>query len=32
LLTRLVEDTQGADMLFTAGWGSGLDDDGRSGD
>jgi len=28
LLTRLVEETQGADMLFTAGWGSDLPDDG----
>jgi Lon protease-like protein len=28
LLTRLVEDTQGADALFTAGWGSDLQDDG----
>ncbi|MGB4630254.1 MAG: LON peptidase substrate-binding domain-containing protein, partial [Propionicimonas sp.] len=30
LLARLVEDTQGADVLFTAGWGTDLeDDDGR---
>jgi len=28
LLARLVEDTQGADVLFTAGWGSDLPDDG----
>ena len=26
LLTRLVEDTQGADVLFAAGWGSDLQD------
>jgi uncharacterized protein len=28
LLARLVEDTKGADILFTAGWGSDLPDDG----
>ncbi|MHA6507651.1 LON peptidase substrate-binding domain-containing protein [Tessaracoccus sp. Y1736] len=28
LLARLVEDTQGADALFSAGWGSGLPDAG----
>ena len=28
LLARLVEDTEGADVLFTAGWGSDLPDDG----
>ncbi|HSO68090.1 MAG TPA: LON peptidase substrate-binding domain-containing protein [Arachnia sp.] len=28
LLARLVEDTQGADILFTAGWGSGLPEAG----
>ena len=28
LLARLVEDTQGADVLFSAGWGSGLPDAG----
>jgi hypothetical protein len=28
LLARLVEETQGADLLFTAGWGSDLPDDG----
>ena len=28
LLARLVEDTQGADVLFAAGWGSDLQDDG----
>lgn len=28
LLARLVDDTQGADVLFTAGWGSDLQDDG----
>ena len=28
LLTRLVEETQGADVLFTAGWGSDLQGDG----
>jgi Lon protease-like protein len=28
LLARLVEDTQGADVLFTAGWDSDLPDDG----
>jgi Lon protease-like protein len=28
LLARLVEDTRGADVLFTAGWGSDLPDDG----
>ena len=28
LLARLVEDTQGADVLLTAGWGSDLQDDG----
>ncbi|MGB4271867.1 MAG: hypothetical protein WBJ44_05670, partial [Propionicimonas sp.] len=28
LLARLVEDTQGADVLFTAGWGTDLEDDG----
>jgi hypothetical protein len=29
LLGRLVEDTQGADVLFTAGWGSDLQDGGE---
>ena len=28
LLSRLVEETREADTLFTAGWGSGLDDEG----
>ena len=28
LLARLVADTQGADVLFTAGWGTDLEDDG----
>lgn len=28
LLARLVDDTQGADVLFTAGWGSDLQEDG----
>ena len=29
LLTRLVEETEGADLLFTAGWGSDLQDGGE---
>jgi hypothetical protein len=32
LLARLVEDTHGADVLFTAGWGSDLPDDGDLSD
>jgi hypothetical protein len=29
LLTRLVEETEGADLLFTSGWDSGLADGGE---
>ena len=29
LLTRLVEETEGADLLFTAGWGAALEDGGE---